>query len=248
MITVAIAFLVGLQGTTPVQPATTSASEILSRMFAHYAEAQSLVGTIKMTQSANGASIHTETNIQFDRPSLIYLHQMRDGSQAHEWYLTSDGKTFSFDPPDNRNPIYGRKRPVEYVGQHNTNLTLPDFLSAASHSLGDLNPMIKVAIGSKPWLQNLTSQWASIVYRGRVTVNGQMVQAISGQYREHTGLPVSGDFEAYVADNGDFVRYVLKQRLMFPQVSKEAIDVSTTWDADLKLGAKTDRSLYKVVH
>ena len=250
MITTVIALLVGLRA--PQQDSSDvskqSASQIMSKMFGHYAQAKSVVGTIKMTQVAHGATIHTDTEMQFDRPALIFLHQVRDGSQRHEWYLTSDGKEFSYDPPENRNPLlYGHRRMVEYVTQHSTTLGLPDFLAAASRSLGDVNPMIESSIAQKDRLKRLIGQWATLVYRGKVTVDGQTVDAISGQYREKLGDPITGQFEAYISDSGDFVKYVLKQRLEFPQISKDPIEITTTWESGLKVDAQTNKSLYKVI-
>jgi hypothetical protein len=250
LITTVIALLIGIQGSQPDSnnQEGLSASQIMSKMFAHYAEAKSAAGTIRMTQTANGVSVHTNTELQYDRPSQIFLHQIRDGSQARQWYLTSDGKEFSYDPPATRNPlIFGHKRMVEYVTQHNISMTLVDILGAASRSLGDLNPMIESAISSKDLLKKLTGQWATIVYGGRHTVNGQTVQAVSGQFRENPNSPVSGEFEAYVSPQGDFMRYVLRQRLEFPQYSRDPIEVTTTWDSDLKVGVTTDKSLYRVI-
>jgi len=250
VITAAIALLIGIQGSQQASgdQAKLSPSQILSKMFAHYAEAKSAVGTIKMTQTAVNTSVHITTDLQFERPSLIFLRQVRDGSLPHQWYLTSDGKEFSYDHPSNRDPgLYGKRRMVEYVTQHSQSLTVSDFLNAATYSLGDMNPMIISAIGSKEALKKLIGQWATLNYEGRITVDGQIAQRIVGQYRETSIGPIAGQFEADISETGDFMKYVLRQRMMFPKLDKEAIEVTTTWESSLKVDATTDKALYKVV-
>ena len=244
MITTVIALLVGIQG-----PAATkvSAAGIMTKMFAHYADAKSVVGTIKMTLTAAGESLHTNTNVQFDRPSKIFLHQTRDGLHPREWLLVSDAKSFSYDPPNEQSKIFGQKRHVEYVTQHGTSQNLGDFLSAAAQSLGDINPMIEAMISSKVWLQKLTGQWATLVYRGKVTANGQECHAITGNYRDNVSAPPSGTFEAYVTEDGEFVKYVLHQRVSVANGVRDPVDVTTTWDAVLKIDAPSDPALYSVL-
>ncbi len=254
MLSIAIAVLISVQapqGDSPTQQKPDAAS-ILTKMFARYAVAISVSGTIRMTQTAQvtsrpeSAAVHTVTELQFNRPSQIYLHQTRDGSHAGVWLVTSDGKEFSYDPPLDESREFGRRRHVEYVTQHGQALTVGDILDAAAHSIADPNAILEAAAGSKARLRWMLGQWATIVYRGKVEINGQTVQAIRGQYRENAETPISGEFEAFVNESGDFVRYVLHENYS-PQGRSEVVAVTTTWDSDLKLNAKTDASLYRVV-
>jgi hypothetical protein len=247
MMTLAIAVLMAIQA--PQQDSTTqpkpSPSRIMSKMFAHYAGARSAVGTIKMVQTAKGYTVHTETDMQFDRPSLIFIHQVRDGVKGREWFLTSDGKEFSYDRPEDE--LYGHSRYVEYVTQHSTALTLGDFLLASVLSLGDVNAMIESAVASNEFLKRLSGQWASLVYRGRTTVDGQEVQAVTGQYRDNALSKITGEFEAYINDAGDFVKYVVHQHLRLGKTSGDMVDVDTTWTSNLKIDVPTNPKLYKVI-
>jgi hypothetical protein len=251
MITLAIAMLIGIQG--PQQDSNgsqkESPSKIMSRMFAHYAEANSVVGTIRMTQSAQGKAVHTQTELQFERPSKIFLRQVRDGLKGRQWLLTSDGNTFSYNRPDDED--YGRDRYVEYVTQHNKALTISEEMLAAYKSLGDVNPILESTVASKEWLTRLTQQWATLVYHGRATVNGKDVAEVTGEYRDTNLVKVSGTFSAYVTDEGELVRYQLKQIMQVgnPTNPRETIpvEVVTTWDSDLKLNGRTDPTLYRVV-
>jgi hypothetical protein len=248
LLTVAIALLTLVQA--PQQDTSDgvklSPSQIMAKMFEHYSSAKTISGSIKMTQTALNQVLHIQTDLQFDRPNLIYLHQVRDGAHQNQWFLTSDGKEFSYDRPGDLDPGL-RKRFVEYAKQHDTSLTLGDFLVAASHSVGDLNAMVESAIASTTALKKLTAQWATLVYRGRFTLDGKSVSGMSGQFRQSAISPVTGDFEAYINDDGDFVKYVLHQRFGFPEVSKQPIDVTTVWESTLKVNAATNPTLYKVI-
>jgi hypothetical protein len=138
-------------------------------------------------------------------------------------------------------------RHIERISQHNYTMVLSDFLEAASRSLGDMSPMLVSAISSKEWLKRLTSHWATLTYKGKSDMDGRSVNKIAGQYREEATSEPSGEFEAYVTDDGEFLKYVLLQRLSFPKVSKDPIEVVTVWESNLKEGATTNPVLYKAI-
>jgi len=245
MITTAIALLVTIQAPQQdgVVPQKTGAAQIMSKVFGRYASAQSISGTIKMAQSAKNVTVNILSELQYDRPSKIYLHQTRDGSKPRQWLLVSDGKLFAYDRPEG---VLGRDRFPENVTQNGIEQKISDIYVASALSLGDMNAMLDVAICHPNRLNILRSQWATLSYQGRVTLNGDLVHKISGQYRENPTAPVSGQYEIYVNEDGDFLRYIVNERFMFPGQSKEPVDVKTVWDSTLKVGAKTDPALYRV--
>ncbi len=247
MITLSIALLLTLQSaqqeaTVPVKE---SASQILSKVFSRYAGAQSISGNIKMSQTARGVTLSINTDLQYDRPSRIYLHQIRYGNNPKEWLLVSDGKSFSYNKPNDRS--FGRDRYSELVTQNGVDQKISELYMASEQSLGELNAILDVAICQPSRLNRLKAQWATIKYQGRVTLNGALVKKISGQYRDDPNAPANGEFGIYVTEEGDFVRYETTQRFVFPTISNQPVDVKTTWDSTLKVGEKTNPSLYKVI-
>jgi len=246
MITTAIALLTIIQGPQrdSSNPDKTTAAQIMSKVFSRYADAQTAVGTVKMTQTALDVTLNIDTELQFDRPGKIYLHQTRNGTHARQWLLTSNGKVFSYDRPDEK---LGRDRYQEWVNQNGVEQKIGDLYMASEHSLGELNAILDVAISQPGRLKLLMRQWATLTYKGRVTLNGDLVQKITGEYRENPNGPANGQFEIYVSEAGDFLRYVVYQRFVFPNQTKEPIDVKTVWDSSIKLGVKTDENLYRVV-
>lgn len=87
MITTAIALLTIIQGPQrdSSNPDKTTAAQIMSKVFSRYADAQTAVGTVKMTQTALDVTLNIDTELQFDRPGKIYLHQTRNGTHARQW-------------------------------------------------------------------------------------------------------------------------------------------------------------------
>ncbi|MDR3688474.1 MAG: hypothetical protein P4L46_03785 [Fimbriimonas sp.] len=246
MIATVLALTIALHGPgqDTTAPAKESASQILTKAFGHYASAQTAAGTIKMTQTALGVSLSIETDLQFDRPSKLFLRQSRTGARPHQWLVTSDGVRFSYDRPEGE---LGKDRYVEFVTQGGITQKISDYYIAAAKSLGEQSAMLDVALSEPGRLRRLKSQWASLAYQGRVNIDGQLVHKITGLYREDGSAAASGRFEIYVTEDGDFVRYVVAQRFVFPSKSKDPIDVNTQWDSTIKVGAKTDPSLYQVV-
>ncbi len=229
----------------PTGTPKTSASQVLSKVLTHYAEAQSVSGSIKMTQSAQGVTINIVSDLQYERPSKIYLRQERLGSKAATWLLTSDGKIFSYDNPER---ILGGPRHRELVSQNGNDQKISDLYMAAEFSLGDLNPILDIAISHPSRLKRLKSQWATLKYQGQVKIGDVQVQKIAGDYREDATKAAAGTFEIYVNDAGDVVRYVTTQRFIFPSVSKEPVEVVTTWDSTVKVSGTINPALFKVVY
>ena len=221
--------------------------KLITKMFARYANATTVIGTIAMTQTANGVSVHTRSELQFDRPSKLYLRQVRDGALAGQWLVTSDGSYWSYDRPDTVDPHLMPPREVELVSQNHKTQTVPDLIDAASHSLGDLNAIIISAVSSKTRLKAMISQWSDLTYQGEATVGNQNLHRIVGAYHNIPSAPQSGDIELLINNEGDFVRYKVHQRLSFPKVSAETVEVTTIWESDLKVGGPTNSALYKVV-
>ena len=233
------------QGENPV-----TAVSLISTAFARYAKAQSIVGQIQLTQTAAGTTLVTKTQLQMEQPNKLYLLQVRGGKTPRQWLVTSDGKQFSFDRPDN---VLGPKRFVENVHVQDTlrnvNLTNQDIYLATLQSLGDVanNIILDIAFARTEDLRNILDQWPTFRLHGKVKLGETMVYAIVGDYREGKSEPVTGAFELYINDKGDIVRYVLKQTMKYPQVSPEPISVVSTWDSNLVLNGKPNPALFAVV-
>jgi len=243
---IALAFitLATTQGQAQVSQEKPTASQLLTKVLSRYSTATSVSGNIVMTQSAQGQTINVVTKLQYERPGKIFLAQQKNGKNPDAWLLVSDGETFSYNDPNDATHV---KRNTEYRIQNGIEQKVADLYMAAERSLGDLNPILDIAISQPVRLQRLKEQWATLNVEGTAKVNGIAVQRVTGLLRVDAKTPAAGTFEIDVTDEGDIVRYGTSQKYSFPDISKEVIEVTTIWDSNLKVGGKIDPALYKVI-
>src|SRR4051812_37388578 len=90
-----------LLGNAPARPhPQTPASQLVSKMLRYYADAQSMTGTITYTATDGGGKVQMVTYLQYEKPSKLFIKQVKGGSQPMQWLVTSDGKLFSYDSPE----------------------------------------------------------------------------------------------------------------------------------------------------
>lgn len=236
---------VSAQG-APQQPPAANAGALISKMFARYASAQSLVGTVRLVQKAGQVSVTVDSVLQFERPSKLYLRQQRKSSDPYTYLVTSDGKVLTYDVPEDarrfaKRPNERLKEPVESSG---TALTVGDMYQVAAYSLADRSAPFDIAFGRRDDLKYLTEQWPTFAYKGKVKIGDTEVHAISGQWRLNASSPITGVFDLYVSDEGDLKRYVTRNRFIAERLEQM---VESVWDVNLTIGGKTDPALYKPV-
>jgi hypothetical protein len=238
----------------PTAQSTVSPKDLLAKSIARYSSAGTIRGAITMTQTANGKSVIVETGLQVQKPLKVYLQQVRKGGEPGECLVTSDGRSFSYPPiPSN---VLKMKRSVEPFFDQNGKailnvdtgkpLGLSDMYVATNSFLVDKNIWLDMAFGELSHLKAMTSKWATLQYRGRVKSRGVEVHAISGDWRETNIAVPSGEFELYINDDNDIIRYVVNERIAVPNVN-QAVQVSTVWDADLRIGTEVDTNLFRLI-
>ncbi len=230
------------QAAVPQEPAAPEAGALISKAIARYYDAPSLVGRIRMTQTAKGVSIAIETEVQYSRPSQLYLRQVRNGSNPREIAVVSDGKTFAYDRPEG---TLGPKKFTEFVTQNGYQQTVKDLYAAAGRTVMDRSPVLDIAIGRKADLQAVVEKLGTKKISGRVTVVDQPAVVIEGNYHDLPGEEPTGTFRMVITDSGDIVQFAQKQRFRVPDKIAETIEILTTWDASLKVGAKPDELKFR---
>jgi hypothetical protein len=243
-----------------VQPSQeVSPGRLISKMMAKYADAKTMVGTIRLTVSAMGQKSHLDTYLQYEKPSKLYLKQVSP-LQARPWLVVSDGKHFVFDKP-NYLPGSEVERLIEPVVEmqppkkrgdspKEIRKTIREIYAASSASLKDRSVPLDIAIGRLEDLQFIRDQWATLYYRGKAEVNGRQVDLISGDWRAYGLAPASGSYELYIAEDGSLVRYVLLGSVAGTDPNSgratQATDVVSVWDVALNINATPDESVFSV--
>jgi hypothetical protein len=241
---------------TPAQApaAVESPAALIGKMFAKYASADTLLGQIRLTQSVGQVSVVVTTDFQMEKPAKLYIRQQRGGSDPKMWLVTSNGVLFSYNRPEG---IGGPDRFVENVHvqdkvpgldvQRDIRLTNQDIYVAARKSLGDRNAAMDIAIGRTDDLRALASQWVKFANYGKFKVNDVETNKIMGGFAGFIGQPPSGTFELYITDDGELIRYVVREKQTFPDLSKETYEVVSIWDSKLLINAKVNPAFFEVV-
>ncbi len=231
MLTSAIfAFALFLKQGEPV-----TGKSIIEKMLNRYASASSLDGTITLTQSAQGVSVVTQTAVAFEKPSKILVYQKQGGSNPRSSILVSNGDKFFFTRPEqvlSPNDYMGElvkpdARPGQTVGQ---------LYAIAAAELPDRSPALDIVIGRPEDLKYCMDQLKTFTYTGKTTVGDKSLHTIVGSWRENQVIGARvGNFEMYISDDGDLVRYVLRQNYSVSGDDGKPvgapIPVVSTWDA-----------------
>lgn len=224
-----------------------SGSALVSKMLSKYYGAKSMTGTIDYTATDGQGKAGVKTVFQYQTPGLLYIKQEKWGKSTQTWLVTSNGKHFSYNTPDTVDYSTTDKRLVEPLQQGSV---LYDYKKvydiAAAHSLGDRSMPLDVAIGEKEDLKHLSLMWVSATDVGMMKVNNQDVHRISGPWRPYGNANPEGQYEIDVTEDGTLVRYIIQRPYTMPNGDK--INITETWDADLKINGTPDPALFKLVN
>lgn len=236
-------------GTSP------SAKGLIEKMMSRYYAAQTLTGKIKLTVSTKAGSASLETEVQYERPSKLYLRQQKnvaspDPSQPSKWLVTSDGKTFSYDVPNERYEASPGLRLVEPVSnvRVKTVHTIASIYAAASKSIGDRSMPLDMAISNRDDLVYRRAQWATYQIRGTKEISGRQANLIGGDFRPYAGAEVIGKYQMAITNEGDLLQYVEETNVAVGEgANSQIVRVTSQWDVDLKVGGAVSPALFKVV-
>lgn len=223
------------------------AAPIVSKMFARYAGARTLSGTIKTTAVCKYGAPTIDTKIQYERPSKLFLWQRANLNTPLLGVITSDGLTFSYDNPSPERTSHVRL--VEAVKHGGVDQTVAEIFTAGATAMPDDTAPVRIAIARVEHLKYLKNQWATLELKGREAIDGIQTNHIVGDYRVDPASPVSGTFEMFITDDGDLMRFVM-HTLIAPAANGTAIEpfpLDTTWECRLEVNGKIDPSLFRVL-
>lgn len=218
-----------------------SAAQLVSKMLARYAGAETLSGTIRLTQTAQGASLQIETQVQYRRAQRqLFIRQVRSGASPRTWLVVCDGRMFAYDTPVDFDDKPGKRLYERVDAGPSLNLDFGGVYAATSGSLGDRSAPLDLAVGRLEDLKFRRAQWATLAY-GPDAPNG--VRVVRGDWREYGNAPPSGQYEMWITPAGDLVRYVQNESVTVPE-ARQTITISSTWTVSLEAGAKVDPAVF----
>lgn len=232
-------------------------AELVSRMMNHYASANTLSGKLTYVQTAQGPdesgktqvySAKGETDVQVERPNKIYVFQIMDGHDDNmnptkiKARIVSNGSRFLYAVPMKFDVPYEELR--ESVNQGGQNLKVGDIYNIGGSGLIVKPAPLDVAIGRTEDLKQFRDQIVSLEDQGQDTINGQTVHLVGGDWREYASAPPSAKYQIAISDAGDLLRYITKERVADPSGKLQPVEVTTTWNVDLKVNGSVDESLF----
>lgn len=232
----------GGQGGGQAQPQV-SPRELLSRMFARYAGAKSLVGHITLTASAMNQSGTLSTELQYEYPNKIYIRQKKNVGNGRGWLLVSDGKYFTYDAPSLPG-VDEQKRLLEKTQFLDKKLGVKEIYATGAANLGDRSTALDILIARNEDLRFITSQWATMQYSGTKDYDGVKVHVIIGSWRQNEVSPANGQFRIYVTDEGDLRQFAKSEKVGLDV--GQTTDVLFVWDVKAEVNGKVDPSLFSV--
>ncbi len=248
MTSLLIAASIALIGQNPPvqdEPAKASPGQIISNMISKLYDAKTLTGTIRFTVQVSGDSVVTDTTVQYEKPSKMYIKQVRGGFEPKTWLVTCDGKIITYSAP--KLPWMDKgERLAEPVKQGDKVLSVRELYGIVTQSLGDRSAPLDLVFGRTEDLQYLRNQWATLEYKGIETVNGEEVHVILGDWREYGEAKISGRFRMYINKTFDLRQYALSE-MMAPDTRSNAVQLTSLWDVKLEINGKPNPDLFRVV-
>ena len=245
-------------------------NEIIQKCLAKYAEANSGMGEFLMTQSASGKKITIKTELQFERPSKMYLHQSSESVAPNDWLVVSDGVKFGYDVPggrsNDRHRLFEQVAGTPAVTGEKKVLKIHSIYLAAKRSLGDVpNPFLEFitqTVGENQSLKGFLARLRKIEQepKEKELADGSTGYSISGsmwfgeQQRDADGKPIDqfdsvGRYEMQISKDFDLVSMKTIETMSITDKSSNLptqINIVTTWTGKMQLNQSPGDAIFKV--
>lgn len=232
-----------------------TSKELIEKMLNRYYAANTLTGKVRLTVAAQGATASLDTEVQFEKPSKLYIHQQKnvadpDPSRPTSWLVTSDGVKYTYDAPiltnglgasrsgtrlkeDVLDPRTGTKNDVKMI------------YAVARPTLGDFSMPLDIALAHPANLRYRRGQWIDHAVTGTKEIRGKTAYIVSGKYRINQGEPESGRYQMAITADGDLLQYV---ESIVVGVGSKNVEIISQWDVDFTINGPVNPALFKVVN
>lgn len=251
-------------------------TEVISKCLAKYAEAKSGVGEITMTQNAGPKKIQIKTDLQFERPSKLFIHQTSEALAPNDWLVVSDGVNFGYDIPNAQEGTRRRLFEAVAIKESTTGasktLKIQDIFMAAKRSLGDvLSPYVEFATqttGENQSLRGFINRFSKIeaTPKEKTLADGTPIYSISGLIafgnllQKEDGTPLldkdgnavyegKGRFELQIGKEFDLLGMRTTESMEIKDAATNLptmIQIVTIWSGKLNLNQTPADTIFKV--
>ncbi len=224
-------------------PAQVTPSQLASKMFAKYADAKKLSGTVSFRQSGGGVTALFDTVIQYERPYKLYIREERRDRKL-VGLTVADGTMFTYEMPDNLAQRAG-DRLYELQNQKGVVNSIVDVYTIAQPGLLSQSPVLDLLIAKTEHLRFFRGQLASVGWHNGNEPEPGQAGLIAGNWRAYASAPITGKYILAISPEGDVLRYTVNENLSVP--GEKPIAVVSQWTVNVKVGDGGDEKLYRVV-
>jgi len=244
-----LAFSLVIQSAQTPEPPKLQASAVVTEMLGKYFKSKETAGTIVMTQEYDKHAYSVTTQLQFERKYKIYIKQVSSRTPQEVWLASSTGQSFCYDVPVGLDGLVKQgfvagTRFAEKQVFDGQVMDIAEVYHAVSRSLGDRSVPLDIAISHSDDLKYVLNQWKTMVLAGTVKYKDEDVYVIKGDWRPYLNAEVRGKYTLYITKNYELKQYSTTEMFSIAKIAPKPI--TTTWDVDLQLDAKSDQSLYKI--
>ena len=247
-----------------------NSKEVIAKCLSKYAEANSGIGEFTMNQSASGRKVSIKTELQFERPSKVFIHQSSASVDPNDWLVVSDGVQFGYDVPGGRTAT--RRRLFEPIASspsingEKKILQIHSIYLASKRSLGDVpNPFLEFITQSAGENQSLKGYLARLKKiepepKEKELIDGTTGYSISGQMwfgdqlKDADGKPADqyesiGRYEMQISKDFDLVSMKTIETMAITDKASNLptqINIVTIWTGKIQLNSKPADSIFRV--
>jgi hypothetical protein len=224
---------------------------LIEKMLGRYYTANSLVGKVRLTVAAENATATLDTELQYEKPAKVYIHQQKnvadpDPTRPTSWLVTSDGVKFTYDAPNLTN---GQKRTRLREDVLDPRTGKPNdvkmIYAVVRPTLGDFSMPLDIAFAHPANLNYRRGQWINHSVTGTTEIRGKMAYLVAGAYRISQGEPESGKYQMAITADGDLLQYV--ERIVVG-VNGKNVEIVSQWDVDLTVNGTVNAALFKLIN
>ncbi|MCW5935870.1 MAG: hypothetical protein KIT11_01000 [Fimbriimonadaceae bacterium] len=218
-----------------------TASELISRMIAHYYEAKTISGTIDTTIQIGVEKATITSVLVLERPTRLFIGQTTSVAPKARFLLTSDGKEFSYNRPvqTSQDVVGSGARLIEPVTEETT---LGDIYRAAGLSLAERSVPIDLAIADVRDLRLFKEQLVTLGEPVEVPGTEPKQYRIEGDWRLTALEPVTAQYRITCNEKGDLLEYELAQG-----AEQAGAVVRRIWKVDFKVDEPVEKKAFTVV-
>ncbi|MBL8060912.1 MAG: hypothetical protein JNK63_09385 [Chthonomonas sp.] len=216
---------------------------LVSKMFARYAGADKLSGSIQFKQSGAERTLSISTLIQAERPHKLYVKQSRPDTKQTA-IIAADGTMFTYEMPDSIAKRSG-DRLYELQNQRGVVYTVGDIYTIGLPGLLDRSPVLDTLIAKTAHLSYVRGQIASLAWKDGDAPEAGKNGVVVGDWRAYQNAPVSGKFAVTISPEGDLLNWNLKEYVAVP--GQKPILVTSDWSVSIKVGDSGNATLFRVV-